>query len=185
MSCASRLFQLPLLQCYYICRRNPFAFLPASYRASSPESCVALPFYPESCAYHSRYSGHFDRPTCVRCDTLLPGWVTTFCLAVFVSSLSRWFFALMLTLLHNSIFYLFVFLMSQTMKSFFRAVAACFKTRPSAIAFSGIFIILMSLYGGYTVPWPTAPKGLRWIMWLNVRHPLYDTFFSSISILLS
>lgn len=71
------------------------------------------------------------------------------------------------------IFYLFVFLMSQTMKSFFRAVAACFKTRPSAIAFSGIFIIMMSLYGGYTVPWPTAPKGLRWIMWLN---PLWWAF---------
>lgn len=71
------------------------------------------------------------------------------------------------------IFYLFVFMMSQTMKSFFRAIAACFKTRPSAIALSGIFILLMSLYGGYTVPRPTAPKGLRWIMWLN---PLWWAF---------
>ncbi|KAG2044053.1 pleiotropic drug resistance ABC transporter [Suillus americanus] len=71
------------------------------------------------------------------------------------------------------IFYLFVFLMSQTMKSFFRAIAASFKTRPSAIALSGISILLMSLYGGYTVPWPTAPRGLRWIMWLN---PLWWAF---------
>ncbi|KAG1869109.1 ABC-2 type transporter-domain-containing protein [Suillus tomentosus] len=65
------------------------------------------------------------------------------------------------------IFYLFIFLMSQTMKSFFRAIATSCKTRPSALAVSGIFILLMSLYGGYTIPWPTAPKGLRWIMWLN------------------
>ncbi|KAG1745080.1 ABC-2 type transporter-domain-containing protein [Suillus paluster] len=64
-------------------------------------------------------------------------------------------------------FYLFIFLMSQTMKSFFRAVAASFKTRASALAASGIFVLLMSLYSGYTVPWPTAPTGLRWIMWLN------------------
>ncbi|KAG1782156.1 P-loop containing nucleoside triphosphate hydrolase protein [Suillus placidus] len=71
------------------------------------------------------------------------------------------------------IFYLFVFLMSQTMKSFFRAIAASFKTRASAIAFSGIFVLLMSLSGGYTVPWPTAPRGLRWIMWLN---PLWWAF---------
>ncbi|KAG2067263.1 hypothetical protein BDR04DRAFT_1105294 [Suillus decipiens] len=71
------------------------------------------------------------------------------------------------------IFYLFIFTMSQTMKSFFRAIAASFKTRPSAIAFSGIVILLMSLYGGYTVPWPTATKGLRWIMWLN---PLWWAF---------
>ncbi|KAG2126806.1 ABC-2 type transporter-domain-containing protein [Suillus clintonianus] len=71
------------------------------------------------------------------------------------------------------IFYLFIFLMSQTMKSFFRAIAASFKTRPSAIALSGIFVLLISLYGGYTIPWPTAPKGLRWIMWLN---PLWWAF---------
>ncbi|KAG1745100.1 ABC-2 type transporter-domain-containing protein [Suillus paluster] len=66
-----------------------------------------------------------------------------------------------------STFYLFIFLMSQTMKSFFRAVAASFKTRASALAASGIFVLLMLLYSGYTVPWPTAPTGLRWIMWLN------------------
>ncbi|KAG2155262.1 ABC-2 type transporter-domain-containing protein [Suillus bovinus] len=71
------------------------------------------------------------------------------------------------------IFYLFVFTMSQTMKSFFRAIATCSKTRPSALALSGIFILLISLYGGYTVPRPTAPKGLKWIMWLN---PLWWSF---------
>ncbi|KAG0695683.1 ABC-2 type transporter-domain-containing protein [Suillus ampliporus] len=65
------------------------------------------------------------------------------------------------------IFYLFIVLMSQTMKSFFRAIAASFKTCAGAMAVSGISVLLISLYGGYTVPWPTAPKGLRWIMWLN------------------
>ncbi|KAG2154002.1 ABC-2 type transporter-domain-containing protein [Suillus clintonianus] len=65
------------------------------------------------------------------------------------------------------IFYLFIFLMSQTMKSFFRAIAASFKTCHSAIAVSGIFILLISFYGGYAIPWPTAPTGLRWIMWMN------------------
>ncbi|KAG1809243.1 P-loop containing nucleoside triphosphate hydrolase protein [Suillus variegatus] len=65
------------------------------------------------------------------------------------------------------IFYFFIFLTSQTMKSLFRAIAASFKTRLSAIAVSGVFVLLISLSGGYTIPWPTAPKGLRWIMWLN------------------
>ncbi|KAG2038968.1 P-loop containing nucleoside triphosphate hydrolase protein [Suillus americanus] len=65
------------------------------------------------------------------------------------------------------IFYLFIFLMSQTMKSFFRTIAASLKTCHSAIAASGIFVLLISFYGGYAIPWPTAPTGLRWIMWLN------------------
>ncbi|KAG0701470.1 ABC-2 type transporter-domain-containing protein [Suillus ampliporus] len=71
------------------------------------------------------------------------------------------------------IFYLYLFLMSQTMKALFRAVAASFKTRLGAMAVGGIFVMLISLYSGYTVPWPTAPKGLRWIMWLN---PLWWAF---------
>ncbi|KAG1748265.1 ABC-2 type transporter-domain-containing protein [Suillus paluster] len=65
------------------------------------------------------------------------------------------------------IFYLVIFLMSQTMKSLFRAIAASFKTLSSALAVSGIFILLISLYAGSTIPWPTAPTCLRWIMWLN------------------
>ncbi|KAG1821596.1 pleiotropic drug resistance ABC transporter [Suillus subaureus] len=65
------------------------------------------------------------------------------------------------------IFYLFISLMSQTMKSLFRTIAASFKTCHSAIAASGIFVLLISFYGGYAIPWPTAPMGLRWIMWLN------------------
>ncbi|KAG2033847.1 ABC-2 type transporter-domain-containing protein, partial [Suillus americanus] len=65
------------------------------------------------------------------------------------------------------IFYLFIFLMSQTMKSLFRAITACFKSRPTALTVCGIFILLISFNGGYTIPWPTAPTGLRWIMWLN------------------
>ncbi|KAG2054926.1 pleiotropic drug resistance ABC transporter [Suillus hirtellus] len=73
------------------------------------------------------------------------------------------------------IFYLFIFLTSQTMKSLFRAIAASFKTRLSAIAVSGVFVLLISLSCGYTIPWPTAPKGLRWIMWLN---PVWWSFGS-------
>ncbi|KAG2132050.1 ABC-2 type transporter, partial [Suillus clintonianus] len=65
------------------------------------------------------------------------------------------------------IFYLFIFFMSQTMESLFRAIAARFKTLPNAIALSGIFVLLILLYDGYTIPWPTAPRGLRWIMRLN------------------
>ncbi|KAG2364667.1 hypothetical protein BDR07DRAFT_1450169 [Suillus spraguei] len=65
------------------------------------------------------------------------------------------------------IFYLFLFLMSQTMKSLFRAIAASFRTRPNAMTVCGIFLLLLSFNGGYTIPWPTAPTGLRWIMWLN------------------
>ncbi|KAG1857398.1 ABC-2 type transporter-domain-containing protein [Suillus subalutaceus] len=65
------------------------------------------------------------------------------------------------------IFYLFIFLMSQTMKSLFRAITASFRSRPNALTVCGIFILLMSFNGGYTIPWPTAHTGLRWIMWLN------------------
>ncbi|KIJ59863.1 hypothetical protein HYDPIDRAFT_99818, partial [Hydnomerulius pinastri MD-312] len=64
-------------------------------------------------------------------------------------------------------FFLFVFTSVMTMKSLFRTIAACFKTRPAAISLAGIVILLMSLYAGYTVPRPTLPGGLRWIGDIN------------------
>ncbi|KAG0701456.1 ABC-2 type transporter-domain-containing protein [Suillus ampliporus] len=146
---------------------SPWALLPASNHTSPPESGVTLPFHPEPRAYCGRYSDHVDRSTGFCCHIVPAGWVATFCRTVFASNFNRSLLGFILMLLHNSIFYLFIFIMSQTTKSFFRAIAASFKSRAGAMAVSGISVLLMSLYSGYTVPWPTAPMGLRWIMWLN------------------
>ncbi|KAF8206136.1 P-loop containing nucleoside triphosphate hydrolase protein [Mycena galopus ATCC 62051] len=71
------------------------------------------------------------------------------------------------------IFFLFLLLMSITMKAFFRAVAAAFKTIANAGAVCGLTVLAMVIYTGYTLPkplinFPSIRIGaLRWITFVN------------------
>ncbi|KAH7904052.1 ABC-2 type transporter-domain-containing protein [Hygrophoropsis aurantiaca] len=64
-------------------------------------------------------------------------------------------------------FYLVVFTMTTTMKAFFRAIGACFKTGSAAMSLAGAAVLVLSLYTGYVIPRPSIPGGLRWITYLN------------------
>lgn len=70
--------------------------------------------------------------------------------------------------LFRSIFLLFIFSMSVTMKSWFRTLAAVFNDPAPAQTFAGLSILLLVLYTGYTIPQPSMIGALRWITWINV-----------------
>ncbi|KAF8069197.1 pleiotropic drug resistance ABC transporter [Lyophyllum atratum] len=65
------------------------------------------------------------------------------------------------------IFYLFLFSMSVVMKAWFRSIAAAFKSEATAQAFSGIMLLAMVIYTGYTIPRPSMIGALRWISYIN------------------
>lgn len=56
----------------------------------------------------------------------------------------------------SSIFYLFLATMSITMKAFFRAIAAAFKSPATAQSVAGIVLLMLVLYTGYTIPKPVS-----------------------------
>ena len=58
--------------------------------------------------------------------------------------------------------------MTITMRSWFRALAAAFKAPAPAQTVSGIAILLLALYTGYTIPQPSMIGALRWITYINV-----------------
>lgn len=68
---------------------------------------------------------------------------------------------------YHSIFLLFLFIMSLSMKAFFRAITAMFKSQPIGQAVSGIAIMVILMFTGFTIPRPSLVKGLRWVLWLN------------------
>ena len=55
------------------------------------------------------------------------------------------------------------------MKSWFRGIAAAFKSEATAQTFAGISILALSIYTGYNIPKPTMIGALRWITYINVR----------------
>ncbi|EAU89680.2 hba2 [Coprinopsis cinerea okayama7 len=65
------------------------------------------------------------------------------------------------------VFFLFVFAMAVTMKSWFRGIAAAFKSEATAQAVAGISVLALSIYTGYTIPKPTMIGALRWITYIN------------------
>ena len=67
-----------------------------------------------------------------------------------------------------SIFLLFVFTMTITMKGWFRALAASFKSPAPAQAVAGISVLILTLYTGYSIPQPSMIGALRWITYINV-----------------
>lgn len=58
--------------------------------------------------------------------------------------------------------------MTLTMKAWFRAIAAFFKSAPPAQAIGGISTLVLVLYTGYAIPQPYMIGALRWITYINV-----------------
>ncbi|PPQ74645.1 hypothetical protein CVT26_005690 [Gymnopilus dilepis] len=65
------------------------------------------------------------------------------------------------------VFLLFLFVMSITMKAWFRMIAAAFSSEATAQSFAGISVLALSIYTGYSIPKPTMIGALRWITYIN------------------
>lgn len=57
--------------------------------------------------------------------------------------------------------------MTITMRSWFRALAAIFKSAAPAQTVSGLATLVLVLYTGYTIPQPSMIGALRWITYIN------------------
>ncbi|KDQ56615.1 hypothetical protein JAAARDRAFT_131673 [Jaapia argillacea MUCL 33604] len=77
------------------------------------------------------------------------------------------------------IFYIFVFAMSLTMKSFFRVLAAAFKDPAPAQAVAGIVLLGLTLYTGYNIPKPYMIGALRWITYINPLRYGYEAILTN------
>ncbi|KAG5716666.1 Brefeldin A resistance protein [Termitomyces sp. T112] len=65
------------------------------------------------------------------------------------------------------IYYLFLFMMSLTMRAWFRGMAAAFKAEASAQSLSGMLLLAMVIYTGYIIPKTSMIGALRWISYAN------------------
>lgn len=70
-----------------------------------------------------------------------------------------------------SIFLLIVYVMTITMKAWFRVLAAAFKSPAPAQAIAGVSVLILVLYTGYVIPQPYMIGALRWITYIDVRQP--------------
>ena len=80
---------------------------------------------------------------------------------------------LFLTALLNlpcSVFFLFSFTNTITMKAWFRALAAAFKSPAPATAVAGLSTLILVLYTGYSLPEPYMIGALKWIRFINVSY---------------
>ncbi|EMD36973.1 hypothetical protein CERSUDRAFT_114880 [Gelatoporia subvermispora B] len=68
------------------------------------------------------------------------------------------------------IFLLNVYVMTLTMKAWFRVFAAAFKNPAPAQAVAGVSVLILVLYTGYTIPMPDMIGALKWISWINPLH---------------
>ncbi|EAU85334.2 ABC transporter [Coprinopsis cinerea okayama7 len=64
-------------------------------------------------------------------------------------------------------FLLFLLVMAMAMKSWFRALAAAFKSEATAQSVAGIAVLALCIYTGYTIPKPSMIGALRWITYIN------------------
>ncbi|KAJ8508468.1 hypothetical protein ONZ45_g9277 [Pleurotus djamor] len=64
-------------------------------------------------------------------------------------------------------FYLFLAVLALTMKAWFRAIAASFQTEAAAHSFSGIILLGLVIYTGYTIPKRSMIGALKWITYIN------------------
>ncbi|THH30475.1 hypothetical protein EUX98_g3698 [Antrodiella citrinella] len=68
-------------------------------------------------------------------------------------------------------FLLVVFLMTLTMKAFFRTLAAGFASPAPAQSVAGVTVLGIIAYTGYTIPQPSMIGALKWLTWINpVRY---------------
>ncbi|KAL4789751.1 ABC-2 type transporter-domain-containing protein [Aspergillus venezuelensis] len=76
---------------------------------------------------------------------------------------------------HFFIYFLFQLVSVVSMSGLFRCLAAMTNLIGQAMALSGIVIICVAVYTGFTVPQPDMRPWLAWIRWLS---PVYYTFES-------
>ncbi|KAJ6512909.1 pleiotropic drug resistance ABC transporter [Mycena sanguinolenta] len=91
----------------------------------------------------------------------------TFCTTIIFAIVLYFIVGLQRTASQFFIFYLFLFTMSITMKAFFRAIAAAFKSPAAAQSLAGLMVLLLVLYTGYSIPKPSMIGALRWITYIN------------------
>ncbi|KAF9224734.1 pleiotropic drug resistance ABC transporter [Gyrodon lividus] len=72
-------------------------------------------------------------------------------------------------------FLLFIFVITLTMKAFFRGVAASFKTDSAAVSLAGFSVLVLTLYTGYAIPRLSIVGGLRWISYLNPLRYAFES----------
>lgn len=77
----------------------------------------------------------------------------------------------------RSVFLLFDFAMTITMRSWFRTLAAGFKSAAPAQTVSGLATLILVLYTGYTIPQPSMIGALRWITYINVSSCFIRIFY--------
>ncbi|KAI0930785.1 hypothetical protein AcV7_004877 [Taiwanofungus camphoratus] len=64
-------------------------------------------------------------------------------------------------------FLLIVYVMTITMKAWFRVLAAAFKSPAPAQAIAGVSVLILVLYTGYVIPQPYMIGALRWITYID------------------
>ncbi|CCM03954.1 uncharacterized protein FIBRA_06107 [Fibroporia radiculosa] len=65
------------------------------------------------------------------------------------------------------IFMLFVFVMTITLKAFFRTITASFSDPAPATAAAGVLMLFLVLYTGFPIPVPYMIRALSWITYIN------------------
>ncbi|KAJ7928748.1 hypothetical protein B0H13DRAFT_2181709 [Mycena leptocephala] len=102
----------------------------------------------------------------------------TFCTSAAFAIVLYFIVGLQRTVSQFFIFFMFLFTMSVTMKAFFRAIAAAFKSPAAAQSVAGIIFLLFMIYTGYIIPKSSMIGALRWITYVN---PLRYGFEGDIS----
>ncbi|KAJ7261710.1 ABC-2 type transporter-domain-containing protein [Mycena haematopus] len=103
----------------------------------------------------------------------------TFCTTVVFAIVLYFIVGLQRTASQFFVFYLFLFTMSITMKAFFRAIAAAFKSPAAAQSLAGLMVLLLVLYTGYTLPKSSMIGALRWITYINPLRYGFEAIVSN------
>ncbi|KAF4583486.1 hypothetical protein EYR38_002237 [Pleurotus pulmonarius] len=77
------------------------------------------------------------------------------------------------------VFYLFLITLALTMKAWFRAIAAAFKSEATAQSVSGIVLLGLVIYTGYTIPKSYMIGALRWITYINPLRYGFESVLSN------
>ncbi|KAF8206137.1 pleiotropic drug resistance ABC transporter [Mycena galopus ATCC 62051] len=103
----------------------------------------------------------------------------TFCTTVIFGIILYFLAGLQRTASQFFVFYLFLFLMSLTMKAFFRGIAAACKSLAVAQSVAGLSVLALVLYTGYAVPKSLMIGALRWISDINPLRYGFESVLSN------
>ncbi|KAJ3537090.1 hypothetical protein NMY22_g5742 [Coprinellus aureogranulatus] len=76
-------------------------------------------------------------------------------------------------------FLLILCVIALTMKSWFRALAAAFKSAATAQALAGVTILVFAVFSGFVIPKPDMIGALRWIFYINPLYYGFEAFLSN------